>query len=255
MTRDAAPRGPTEEMAALLSALKKSGFPLQARVEHEIVARYPRWRLLASEYPWRDPDGRDQFADVVAVRDTLVPVVECKKAAERSLLFLRPLSLEHTGETTDFALWHVEHPAVAGQRYGNRIMNVPLLPRTYRASICVPREQSGQRLLEHEARPIILAADAVAEGFPRDKLPGRSFIIPVLVTTASLFTLRFKPTDVSLDTGELAGADPTKMDMDAIPWVRFEKTFTAAPGSQTRTVFIVSAAALPEFLDALAPTG
>lgn len=114
MTPEAAPRGPMDEMAGLLAALKKSGFPLQARVEHEIVARQPRWRLLGSEYPWRDPDGRDQFADVVANRDALVPVIECKKAAERSLLFLRPLGLEHTGQTTDFKIWTVQQPRGAG---------------------------------------------------------------------------------------------------------------------------------------------
>jgi hypothetical protein len=71
--------------------------------------------------------------------------------------------------------------------------------------------------------------------------------VPVIVTTASLHTLRYKPNEVSLDTGTFSNLDPKQIE--PIPWVRFHKTFTAQPGSLARTVFVVNSASLPDFLD------
>lgn len=185
-------------MTPIVAALKKSGFPLQTRVEHEIQAHAPTgWKVLESEYPWRDPDGRDQFIDLVAVCGCVVPVIECRKAQERSLLFLRPLGAETTGPDRRFTFWHVEQVQGAGKPWGNALREAPLEPPSYRAEFCVATDNSGQRLLEHEARPVVLAADAVAERFPRTLLPSRSFVVPMIVTTAALFTLRYKPTEVS----------------------------------------------------------
>ena len=59
--------------------------------------------------------------------------------------------------------------------------------------------------------------------------------------------IRYRPTEVALETGSFQNLDPTEIEL--IPWVRFHKTFTAHPGSVARTVFVVNSAALPAFLD------
>ena len=40
-----------DDKTDIIAALKKSGFPLQARVQHEIEQRATNWKVLASEYP------------------------------------------------------------------------------------------------------------------------------------------------------------------------------------------------------------
>src|SRR5215831_10756133 len=97
------------DITSVVAALKKSGFPLQTRVEHEITARARRgWKLLASEHPWRSEERGDQFIDVIAKCGPAVLVIECKKAQDRSLLFLRPLGSETTGKVRTCTVWRFE---------------------------------------------------------------------------------------------------------------------------------------------------
>jgi hypothetical protein len=91
----------------------------------------------------------------------------------------------------------------------------------------------------------VLAADDLAEG--RRGLGDRSFIVPTIVTTASLHTARYDPRDVSLETGEFPS--PESLECERVDWIRFQKTFTAGRGNTPRTVMVVNAAALPRFLD------
>jgi hypothetical protein len=57
------------------------------------------------------------------------------------------------------------------------------------------------------------------------------------------------PASVSLDTGSLP-ADPAP-EIKSIEWVRLTKAFSAGPDLGKRTVFVVEAASLPQFLSAL----
>jgi len=236
-----------DDVTPLVAALQKSGFPLQARVAYEIRARASRgWKVLASEYPWRDSEGRDQFIDLIASCGSIVLVVECRKAAERALLFLRPLGGDTTGLVKTLAIWHVEQHQGAGKPFGSAPREIEIEPASYRTDICVSSDKSGQRLLEQEARPVVLAADAVVADAARIALPTRSFVVPVILTTAPLRTLRFEPTEVALDTGSFSNLDPTQME--PIQWVRFHKTLTAR-AAEPRTVLVVNTAALGRFLD------
>ncbi len=238
-----------DDVTPVVAALKRSGFPLQTRIEHEIRERYATgWRLLASEHPWRDPDGRDQFIDLIANCGTVVLVVECKKAQERSLLFLRPLGRETTGKVRTCTVWHFEQSRRTGSSFGVNIENIDLEPESYRAAFCVSTD-SSQRLLEQDARLVVFAADVLVEQLPTTHSLGRSFFLPVIVTTVPLYTLRYKPTEIPLETGSSDKLDPK--EIEPIPWVRFHKTFTAQPDSAARTVFVVNSAALPMFLDAI----
>ena len=102
-----------------------------------------------------------------------------------------------------------------------------------------------------------LAAEALAaDGAMWSLLPASALIVPVIVTTARLFTVRFDPTEVPLDSGEFRAESEPYRPSDC---VRFHKTLTARD-NRPRTVVVVNAAALPDFLDVISshrhlPTG
>jgi hypothetical protein len=238
------------DITSVVAALKKSGFPLQTRVEHEITARAGRgWKLLASEHPWRSEDG-DQFVDLIAKCGMAVLVIECKKAQDRSLLFLRPLGTETTGPVRTCTIWHFQRNAGAGQPFNIGIEDTELEPESYKAAFCVATHNSGRRLLEEDARPVVLAIEALLSQRPpfydTHELT-RALFVPVIVTTARLYTLRYNPTEVLLETGSYTKLDLSKIE--PIEWIRFHKSFTASGDRLGRTVFVVNAAALPRFLD------
>jgi hypothetical protein len=253
VARDAAGRmgrrwAAMDDVTPVVTALKKSGFPLQTRVEYEIRERRASgWKVLASEHPWRSRDGDDEFIDLIANCGTVVLVVECKKAQERSLLFLRPVGHETTGKVRTCTVWHIEPNRGAGLPFGSAIKDIDLGPDSYRAAFCVTTDTSSQRLLEQDACPVVFAADVLDERFLEKHQLGRSSFLPVIVTTAALYTLRYEPTEISLETGSYDKLDPNEIEQ--IPWVRFHKTLTAQPSRVARTVFVVNAAALPNFLD------
>jgi hypothetical protein len=231
------------DVTPVVAALKKSGFPLQTRVEHEVRERRS-WNVLASEHPWRSEDG-DRFIDLIANCGTVVLVVECKKAQERSLLFLRPVGRE-TGMVRRCTVWHFE-PRGAGSSFGVDIKNTDdLQPASYQAEFCVSTD-SSQRLLEQDARLVASAAEVLVEQFSQAHQLSRSLYLPTIVTTASLCTLCYEPTEISLKTGSWDKLDPKRIE--PIQWIRFHKTLTAQPGDSAQTVFVVNAVALPKFLD------
>jgi hypothetical protein len=69
---------------------------------------------------------------------------------------------------------------------------------------------------------------------------------PLIVTNAKIYTARYKPPDVSLETGEFI--EPS--EVQKAPWVRFSKSFTADAGRDLgyRSIFVVNAIQLEEFL-------
>jgi hypothetical protein len=177
-----------DDVTPIVAALKKSGFPLQTRIEHEIRARYASgWKVLASGHPWRSGDG-DQFIDLIANCGTVVLVVESKKAQERSL-FLRPFR-ETTGKVRTCTVWHFEPSRRAGSSYGIDIMDIDLEPASYRAAFCVSTDKSSRRLLEQDARLVVSAADVLVEQFTIAHQLRRSFFLPAIVTTTTSWTRR-----------------------------------------------------------------
>jgi hypothetical protein len=252
-----------DDVTPVIAALQRSGFPLQARVEYEIHARTPGgWRVAASEHPWIDQDGREQFIDLIASCGGVVLVIECKKAQGRRMAFLRPVLSETTGLVKTLTVWHLQQPQGAGSRSGIDLRDdIHLEPASHRSEFCVSadgdKDKADKRPLEPDARLVALAAEALAaDEAMYSLLPASALIVPVIVTTARLFTVRFKPTEVPLDSGEFK-PDPSRIE--ATNCVRFHKTLTARD-NRPRTVVVVNAAALPDFLDVISshrhlPTG
>jgi len=112
-----------------------------------------------------------------------------------------------------------------------------------------------QRLLERDASFVVRATDAFAHGYrerfrpDHDRSPSSACLfVPVIVTNAPLYTARYRPADVSLQTGEFV---ETPKDIESATCVRFRKAFTSdgGPDLGDRSVFVVNATSFVEFLD------
>jgi hypothetical protein len=240
----------TDDVGAVLSAVQRSGFPLQARIEHEIRAR-PAWAVLADEYPWFDLDKNEYFVDVVASCRSVVLIIDCKKMQERALVFMRHIGHEISDPVLEATAWRRKNK---GEPWSQELLETKdLEPRSYRSQFCVTTEndKARQRLLEPDARVVALAAETLAGVDYHAVIPKMSLLVPVIVTTARLYTISFEPGEISLATGELSEPLDRKHEerIETIPWVRFHKTLGVG---SAQTVFVVSSASLPAFLDAVA---
>ncbi len=245
--------------ASVYGALQASGFPFQTAVEH-VIRNTEQWSVLAIEFPWTASEGGDQFLDIVAGSGQFVAGVECKKTQKEKFTFLLPQGGKAT--TVDRArLLYAEQIRDSTRRWELFCNDWRVGPLSNESAFCiVSTSKSGrdQRMLERDAGRLILGTDAYALRAARELAvsaadePGRPFV-PVLVTNAPLFVARYKPTEVSLESGEFA-TSPT--DIVAVPWARFRKSFPSHSGRDLgdRTVFVVTASSLMEFLAELGQT-
>ena len=110
--------------------------------------------------------------------------------------------------------------------------------------------------MEPDAAFVVRAADAFAEFIrmnekQRGTLPIDSqLVLPVIVTNAPLYSVRYQPSEVSLKTGEFPEL-PREIEREQ--WVRFRKSFTvdARYDIAERSVFVVNAAHFRDFLKQL----
>lgn len=243
----------------VIAALRASGFPFQTAVAHAVRAT-PGWSVYASEYPWQEPSGADQFLDLVITNGTFFLTVECKKTTKEILTFLRPLGHSHTGELADLRCLHPVQIQDSTKRLEVYCEEWALWPQSFQSEFCVvSTSQSGRdhRLLERDVRLLIRATEAFAHDYrerfqpERDApLPSTLLFVPVIVTNAPMYAARYKPSEVPLDTGEFA-VPPE--EIEKVRWVRFRKAFTSEGGRDLgdRTIFVVSAPEFSEFLKLL----
>jgi len=246
---------------SVLAALQSSGFPFQTAVAHVIDAS-PGWSVYESEYPWQSLSGDGQFLDLVATNGNLLLTIECKKTRKETMTFLRPLGQGHTGERREFQCLRAVQIQDATRRLELFCEEWSLHPQSPSSAFCVvSTSESGrdQRLLERDANLLVRATDAFAHDFRERFNPGRDpapsaacLFLPVIVTNAPIYTARYTPTEVSLETGEFS-APP--QDIKSVPCVRFRKAFTSdgGPDLGDRSVFVVHAVSFAEFLKLVAP--
>lgn len=243
---------------AVFESLNRSGFTFQTAVTHAMSRSGARWGVYASEYPWRDADGRDNFLDIVATNGQFILTVECKKTSKEILTFLLPLGMRTTGDVDEFQCVFVEYnPKI--DRISPEWMILNVWPRSPSCEFCIVSTSDlgrDQRLLERDASLLVRATDS----FARDLREHTKLVkavstrprvyLPVIVTNAPIYTARYDPPDVSLETGKFR-ADPE--DVKKAPWVRFSKSFTADSGRDFghRSIFIVNATCLEQFLASL----
>ncbi len=230
--------------------LQRSGFPFQTAVAH-VVKTSGGWSVHKSEYPWQDPSGKDEFLDLVITNGGWYAGVECKKTEKDTLNFLRPLGLSYTGE--------VDHVRCLHGRENFRLYceDWDLWPRSFESQFCIMATSASgnkQRLLERDARLVVLATDAFArhqeqrfQSRQEKPLLSDRIYISIIVTNAPINAVRYKPTDVSLNSGRF---EKNPEETLSVHWVRFRKAFTSSGGQDLgdRTVFVVNAEHFGRFI-------
>lgn len=246
---------------AVLGGLQSSGFPFQTAVAH-VIGATPGWSVSESEYPWRARDGEEHFLDLVATNGTIFLSVECKKTRKETFTFLRPLGVSNTGQTEDFRCLSGDVIRDSTRRLEIFAGTHALHPKSVQSEFCiVSTSDSGrdQRLLERDASVLIRATEAFAREF-RDRFQSGTersspyLFLPVVVTNAALYTSRYRPTEVSLETGEFAALP---RETESASWTRFRKAFVSEGNRDLgdRSVFVVKATSFSDFLRAIKPTG
>ena len=237
----------------VMQSLRASGFAFQTAIREEI-RRHEGWNVHASEYPWLDGMNRDSFLDIVAVKGRFILAIECKKTGSEIFTFLLPLGGPSTGPVDDFRGVQVQFFREQ-VRVNLHYETWNIQPRSCSSEFCVVgSRKSGKdqgRLLEKDASVLVLATDAFAKDtrehskLADEELP--RVVLPVIVTNAEIYTARYEPTKVSLETGEFK-EEPE--DLESAHWVRFYKSFTADKVGH-RSVFVVNATSFGDFLGKL----
>jgi hypothetical protein len=255
--------------------LNRSGFPFQLRVEEEVRASSDihHWSIASREHPWTNPEsGVSGFVDIVLKHDQFVTfrlVVECKRMRsndERQLywFFLLPnTNNEITGRTSCL---EVEGEEAANEWRDIRIWDDVLLrPGSVESEFCIlPNdEQRRQPILESLASELLEAVEGLAEEEVRIAKSQdqhgrvRLFMFPAIVTNAQLMVCQFRPEDISIEDGTL---ELSNASVFSVPFIRFRKSLArdfptgryfdleSAQRARQRTIFVVNAASISEFL-------
>ena len=247
----------------LTKLVNQSGFPLQLAIEQMVAGRAGElgWNVLYREHGWCGHDGSRGFIDLVLVdrHDTSVLVLECKRVQDSEWLFLDGSDRQSTSRRV--RLWITNTPDNGNEHFG--YLDAVCLPESPESGFCVvPGQTARDRpMLERVAAELVFATEALArEESPILSRRGLSLRMyaKVIVTTARLVMSRFDPRRIDLAVGE--AADVKHLE---VPWVRFrkqlswepavqlanaEQSFAAVAAAKEKSVFVVNAGHLPEFL-------
>ena len=256
----------------LRSLVDSSGFAFQLAVE-QLVAGTP-FTVLTTEHGWVHPRTLNSgFADIVleAQGGVVRLVVECKRVRGGDWVFLLPEK-----RTPDVArksrrvdvLW----TAVSAHNDATGFDHMFFNPETAQCPFCVVRGsgEGQQPMLERLAGHLLETMEAIADEQKRLDLERRANLTPaqfrvyapVIVTNAQLHVCVFDPAKVNPTDGLL----PSDAEFFPTPFVRFFKNLTtdinaslqqdlkATNKAKNRTVFVVNAPALQDFLKSLTST-
>lgn len=264
----------------ILKQINKSGFPFQLRVEHEIrlTQQEHNWSVASREHPWTSADKlASGFIDIVLKHNkfqTFRLVIECKRikaddARQLRWVFLLPdKEMQPTGLASCFEVEGQDRQSQTDEyKWGDiRVWdNVRLTPSSLQSEFCIltSDEQRKQPILESLASEVLESIEGLAEEEVNiekslgDPVHTRLFIFPAIVTNAEIAVCRFDPANIKITDGTLGAGD---VEITTVPFIRFRKSLAtsfpqgafyyleAANKARERTVFVVNAASLPEFL-------
>ncbi len=249
-------RSSTDLASAVNGALLSSGFPFQTAIA-QVIRAEPDWEVAAEEWSWQDADGSNQFVDIVARHERLALVVECKKTNKEIFTFLNP----NDGSGLRKEVERARCVYTSQIQDSTRRLEVfagewGLSPESEESMFCVVSTSTSgrdQRLLERDAQKVVGGTDAYANSRRAGSGGGGAVadcpFVPVIVTNAPLFSATYEPGQVSLETGEFSQLP----NVAAVRWMRFRKSFRPYNGFDLgdRTVFVVNAGALTDFLRVL----
>lgn len=250
----------------LRDIVNSSGFPLQIGIQRHIekTQNIHGWSVLAKELPWHNLSAdTNGFVDLVLTNqyDTQKIIIECKRVRETSWLFLEPDTRNADRRHATFWVTCVEDD---NTHYFNWF-EAALDPSSPESAFCVVHGQDpkSKPMLERTAAELLDATEAIAfeeyQLHKKDKTRFLSFYCSVIATTAELRICTFNPEDISTEKGEIHKAEFRK-----VPFLRFRKSlstrqpshvgvksFKEAIGAKERTVFVVNAEHIVEFVQSL----
>src|SRR5437773_4975488 len=244
-----------------VSALNASGFLFQLRIEEEVKAGREKhgWVVAAREHPWmHEKSDRAGFADLVLTAGMGRFIVECKRSRQAHWYFIVPAEAEPNVRSS--ALYWIQDVPSQGQRLGWG--SLQFVPATSESIFCIVRGsgENDQPLLERIGALLVDSIEAVArEELLHQRGTGRIqelVYAPLLITNAALHVVRCDVSSVSLATGEIDRAEAME-----VPFLRFRKalshrfawpsrvaTLREISEARQRTLFVVNAASLTQFL-------
>lgn len=271
--------GPAEQ---LLNQVNASGYPFQLMVANIVseTTREHGWTVASQEHPWKSPDGSNSgFIDIVLEsQNTLRLVVECKRnkaqdSRQLNWIFLLPgtsvekeQQLASCLEVEGWTESNEQPGSNPGQVWRDLQIwdNVRLTPASLQAEFCVhPSDGSAkQPTLEKLATEVLdsmegLANEEVQITRSMNENHRRLFVFGAIVTNSLLSVFRFDPSKVKPTNGSL---DLNDVTIEEVPFIRFRKSLAtdfpkgsfrnlkASSRARERTVFVVNAEKLPEFL-------
>jgi len=259
-----APAGETRDHA--VSVLNASGFLFQLRVEEEVKAGSTRhaWAVAAREHPWyHEKTEHSGFADMILAdggRGRLV--VECKRSRQAHWYFIVRADAQAIIRRTP--LYWVHDVRDQGLAKGVRLGwgSIQVIPTTFESAFCIVRGsgENDQPVLERIGSSLLNCVEAVArEEVLHQRGTGaidQLVYAPLIVTNATLHVVHCDLPSVSLTTGDIETAKTTE-----VPYLRFRKalshrfawpsrvaTLREIAESRQRTLFVVNAASLTDFL-------
>jgi hypothetical protein len=247
----------------LVDLVEQSGFPLQLAIEEVARSGYDRehyWDPVTRELPWLDRENaKDGFVDLVLLNGIMMMTVECKRSPT-PWIFLMPEGARDEG--AERFRCRVAEGTNRGLRQ-SAYFDMRTDPMSTEAEFCVVGGSGNRhRLLEKYCFDLVTATEAIAhareEVLHDRKEPFRFGYLPLIVTTARLYSCEFGPAKLDLAEATL-GADRRFREER---WIRFRKslsTRTHAPATDDldrvkkegeRSVFVVQATHFGEFLKA-----
>jgi hypothetical protein len=253
-----------ETPESLLKLVNAAGFLFQLRVEQEIkqTHREHRWSVLSCEHRWTDPDSHEEgFIDLVLENDEFrsYMVIECKRVGPGTTwVFLVPDASAAAMQRARL-LWTYTHSDRSAADWAEfRVVASP------ESAFCTLRGQNekSRPMLERLAGILLRSTECLANAdLQLHRSPSsRStrIYVPVIITTADLQICRFDPVSVDLLDGRLP---PETAEFESVPFLRFRKSLsstmqprtqpsdlTQASAESERTVFVVSAAGIADWL-------
>lgn len=230
----------TELSELLFNALNEQGYLFQEACEHALKKseKVTGWEVRASEYPI-SLEGQDTKVDIVLRSKTqsspeLYALVECKRADPEYIYWLFGTHGQF-GDALCSALGLECRETRSDRPYqANRLLEELHFKFVTDDAInwLEARRSSGRRAstpqnIENAFGQVLKGVG----GFAQEQLDQRSksravfktFFVPVVVTTASLYVASYKPEDIDLSTGRIGKDkvvfDPQGRSAEEEPWV------------------------------------
>jgi len=226
----------TIEDRTLRSIANASGFLFQLRVEREILQSSAghNWQILSREHRWVDQfSNKEGFIDLVIASSAGRMVVECKRTQDASWVFLVPTGTTPVSSWDKFLWTHQQMSCRNLSSWGE----FSLSPEAPISQFCVVRGQgeNDSPMLERLSGVLLrsleyLAAEEIEIAASVTR-PVYRIYLPVIVTNATLHTLRIDSSQISLSSGTI---DESMGTFEEVPFVKFRKNLSSSykrPGS------------------------